>query len=358
MPAWIKGAATDIDAAIGAAADLLGAARMPVITGLNAEVSAIRAAFDLAGRVGGSLDTDGAAGTYAELGALSRVGAMTSTPAEVVGRADAVLVVGSAPWKSDLIGRLVGTAPTRGRAAGAERSLLALGAATNQASFAIPAEGGVLPALARLRAHIRGHLADDAAFADLTTRLGASVYVAVLYDPAEIGEMGVETIQGLVIDLNDRTRAFSLAVPGGHANQDRAVVPVSAWTTGQAPRVGLGRRVPEHDPWRFDAARQVAAGEADAALWIASVPSPRPDWLAKVPSVALVGEATPDAAEVVIAVGVPGRDVGGVLWNETRGALTYWPPRSGGSASADLPSAASVLERLAKSLAARSETAC
>ncbi len=67
MPAWVKGAATDIEAAIAAAADLLGAARTPVIAGLNAEVSAIRAAFDLAGRVGASLDTDGAAGTYAEL---------------------------------------------------------------------------------------------------------------------------------------------------------------------------------------------------------------------------------------------------------------------------------------------------
>ena len=97
MPAWVKGAATDIDAAIAAAADLLGAARTPVITGLNAEVSAIRAAFDLAGRVGASLDTDGAAGTYAELGALARVGAMTSTPAEVVGRADAVFVICDSP---------------------------------------------------------------------------------------------------------------------------------------------------------------------------------------------------------------------------------------------------------------------
>lgn len=358
MPAWVKGAATDIDAAIGAAADLLGAARMPVIAGLNAEVSAIRAAFDLAGRVGGSVDTDGAAGTYAELGALSRVGAMTSPPAEVVGRADAVLVVGANPWASELIGRLVGTTPSRGRAAGAGRSLLALGAATNQASLAVPAEGGVLPALAQLRAHVRGHLADDSPFAELSKRLTSSLYAAVLYDPAEIGEMGVETIQGLVVDLNDTTRVFSLAVPGQTVNQDRAVVPVSAWTTGQAPRVGLGRRVPEHDPWRFDAARQVAAGEADAALWLASVPAPRPDWLTKVPSIALVGEASADAAQVVIAVGVPGRDVGGVLWNETRGALTYWPPRSGGSAPADLPTAASVLERLTKSLAARSGTVC
>jgi formylmethanofuran dehydrogenase subunit B len=347
-----------MDTALAAATGLLGSARTPVIAGLNAEVSAIRAAYDLAGRVGASLDTLGAAGTYAELGSLSRAGAMTSTPAEVVGRADAVLVVGARPWKTDLAGRILDSRPTRGRAAGAERSLLSLGAGAPQAALTVPSEGGLLPGLALLRAHFRGHLAEPSATADLARRLAASQYVAVLYDPAEVGEMGVETIQGLVIDLNDTTRAFSLAVSGQGENQDRAVVPVAAWTTGQAPRVGLGRRVPEHDPWRFDAARQVAAGEADAALWLASVPAPAPDWLNRIPSIALVGDASPDAAEVVIAVGVPGRDLGGVLWNETRGALTYWPPRTGGAGAADLPSAASVLGQLTDRLAGRSDTAC
>ncbi len=48
MPAWVRGAAADMDAAVTAAAELLGAARTPVIAGLNAEVAAIRAAYDLA----------------------------------------------------------------------------------------------------------------------------------------------------------------------------------------------------------------------------------------------------------------------------------------------------------------------
>ncbi|GJD35927.1 formyltransferase [Methylobacterium aerolatum] len=355
MPAWVKGAAADMDTALSAAVELLGAARTPVIAGLNADVSAIRAAYDLAGRVGASVDTLGAAGTYAELGALSRVGAMTSTPAEVVGRADAVLVVGSAPWNAALSARILDARPSRGRAAGSDRALLALGGSAPQGGTTIPAENGILPALALLRAHLRGHLADDSPIAGAAERLSGSLYVAVLYDPAEIGEFGVETVQGLVVDLNDRTRAFALPVQGG--NQDRAVVPVAAWTTGQAPRVGFGRRVPEHDPWRFDAARQVAAGEADAALWIASVPAPAPDWLGRVPSIALMGDAAADAAEVVIGVGVPGRDHGGVLWNDTRAALTYWPAQGAG-APADLPSAAAVIGQLAQRLAGRSETAC
>jgi formylmethanofuran dehydrogenase subunit B len=97
MAAWVKGGATDAGTAIEAAASLIAKARAPVIAGLSADVAAIRAAYDLAGRIGASVDTAGSAGTYAELGSLSRVGALTTTPAETVGRADVVLVVGAGP---------------------------------------------------------------------------------------------------------------------------------------------------------------------------------------------------------------------------------------------------------------------
>src|SRR3954462_8821266 len=126
MAAWVKGGATDADTAIAAAAALLAGARAPVVTGLCAELAAVRAAYQLAGALGASLDTVGAAGTYAELGSLSRSGAMTTTPAEAVGHADAVLVLGSAPWNAPLLQRIAAGAPIRGRAAGAERTLLSL----------------------------------------------------------------------------------------------------------------------------------------------------------------------------------------------------------------------------------------
>lgn len=356
MAAWVKGGATDAGTAVEAAASLLAKARAPVIAGLSADVAAIRAAYDLAGRIGASVDTAGAAGTYAELGALSRVGALTTTPAEAVGRADTVLVVGAAPWQAPLMKRLIDAKPTRGRAAGSDRALLAVGANAG-AALAWPADDGLPEAVAELRAYARGHLAGDALPGQIASRLAAAQYGVLLYDPAELGEFGVEMLQGLAMELSETTRCFTLAV--GAAGQDRAVVPVSAWTTGQAPRSGFGRRVPEHDPWRFDAARQVAAGEADAVLWLGAVPVARPDWLSAVPSVALVAEGEAQAAEVVISVGQPGRDHGGVLWNEQRAALTFWPA----TAPSDLPSAASVLaalkERLATVQAAsRSDSAC
>lgn len=359
MAAWVKGGATDAGTAIEAAVSLLAKARAPVIAGLSADVAAIRAAYDLAGRIGASIDTAGAVGTYAELGALSRVGAMTSTPAEAVGRADAVLVVGAAPGRTPLMKRLSETKPTRGRAAGSDRALLALGARADgsKATLFQPAEGGLAESVAELRAYAKGHLAGDTPQAKLVAQLTAAQYVVLLYDPAELGELGVGMLQSFAMELNETTRCFTLAVSG--ADQDRAVVPVAAWMTGQAPRSGFGRRVPEHDPWRFDVARQVAAGEVDAVIWLAALPVPRPDWLAAVPSVGLVTEAQASFADVVIAVGRPGQDLGGVFWNEQRAALTYWPA----TAPTDLPSAASVLTALKDRLsdgraASRSEPAC
>ena len=137
MAAWVKGGATDAGTAIEAAVSLLAKARAPVIAGLSADVAAIRAAYDLAGRIGASIDTAGAVGTYAELGSLSRVGAMTTTPAEAVGRADAVLVVGAAAWHTPLLKRLFESNPTRGRAAGSDRALLALGAGAEGSKAAL-----------------------------------------------------------------------------------------------------------------------------------------------------------------------------------------------------------------------------
>ncbi|WP_336486955.1 formyltransferase [Methylobacterium nigriterrae] len=347
MAAWVKGGATDADTAIAAAAVLLAGARSPVVAGLCAELAAVRAAYQLAAALGASLDTAGAAGTYAELGALSRVGAMTTTPAEAVGRADAVLVLGSAPWNAPVLQGLAAGAPTRGRTAGAERVLLSLGGpsdgATRHVSYPV-GNGGLAVAIAHLRAFIKGHLAGESPYADLASRLQAAQYGVALYDPAEIGEVGVEMLQGLVKDLSETTRFFALALGGPF--QDRAVVQLSSWTTGQAPRLGFGRSLPEHDPWRFDSARQIAAGEADAALWLASLPAPRPGWLASLPAVAVVGEGSPDAvsdaAEIVIAVGVPGESAGGALWNEGRGTITYRAPTG---APAEL-TAADVLGRI------------
>ncbi|WP_298955717.1 formyltransferase [uncultured Methylobacterium sp.] len=354
MTAWVKGQQAGPDAAVAAAADLLGRARAPVFAGLCAEVDAVRAAYRLARALGASLDPVGGTGLYADLGALASGGALTTTPAEVAGRADLVLVVGAGPWGAPLVADLAaGPGPSRGRAAGAARAVLALGGPVGAAaSAAWPAgEAGLAAALGLLRGLAAGRVAGSHALADLAARLRGALYAVVAYDPAELGPLGSEMLTGLVKDLSESGRAFTL--PLADPYQGRSVTQVAAWTTGQGPRVGFGRGRTEHDPWRFDSARQVAAGEADAALWLASLPAPRPDWTRTLPTVALLGEdAAGDEAEVVIRVGRPGETRGGALWHPRRAAITWQEGTSHGGASQEgtspgaAPSAASVLAGL------------
>ncbi|GJD60602.1 formyltransferase [Methylobacterium frigidaeris] len=328
MTAWINGQAVVRDEAVAAAAALLAGARSPVFAGLCAETAAVQAAFDLARVIGASLDPVAGSSLYADLGALASGGAMTTTPAEARGRADLVLALGAAPWASDIVTELAAEGPVRGRAAGRSRTLLALGGGGDGAvqHIAYPAgEAGLAAAIGLLRGLVAGRIAGPHPLADLAARLREALYGVVLYDPAEIGALGAEMLNGLVKDLNETTRCFAL--PLGDPYQGRAVAQVAAWSTGQGPRVGYGRGHPEHDPWRFDAERQAAAGEVDAALWLASLPAPLPTWIRTVPTVALLGEPKGDEARVVIGVGVPGEALGAALWHPRRAAIAWQEPR-------------------------------
>ena len=355
MAAWVKGQAVETDAAVAAASDLLAAARTPVFVGLCADVAAVRAAYRLAERIGASLDSVAGPGLYAELGSLGAGGAMTTTAPETLGRADVLLVVGKRPWDGGFVAEVAASQPTRGRAAGAERSVLSLGGPKNGGSRHVAygaGNAGLAAAIGHVRAFVRGNLGGDHAFADLAKRLSGAAFGVAIYDAGELGAVGVEMLQGLVKDLNDTTRFFALGLADPF--QGRAVTQLSAWTTGQAPRVGFGRHQPEHDPWRFDSARQIREGEADAALWLAALPAPRPDWLGRLPSVAIVGEgsaeAAGDTAEIVIAVGVPGESAGGAVWNERRGVIAYVEGK--GSPAAD--TATGVLGRIAACIEGKS----
>ncbi|KMO44759.1 formyltransferase [Methylobacterium tarhaniae] len=324
MTAWIDGQAVERDEAVAAAAALLAGAHSPVIAGLCAEAAAVQAAFDLARAIGASLDPASGAALYADLGALAAGGAMATTPAEARGRADLVLALGAAPWTSGLLPDLAVDGPVRGRAAGRPRTLLALGAPGDGAlqHVAYPAGESGLPAdIGLLRGLVAGRIAGPHPLADLATRLRDALYGVIVYDPAETGALGAEMLNGLVKDLNETTRCFAL--PLGDSHQGRAVAQVAAWSTGQGPRVGFGRGFPEHDPWRFDAARQVEAGEVDAALWLAPLPAALPSWTRTVPTVALLGAPKGDEAQVVIGVGVPGEAFGAALWHPRRAAIAW-----------------------------------
>jgi formylmethanofuran dehydrogenase subunit B len=348
MSAWIRGQAVDVPAAVDAAAASLSGARAPVIAGLAADVDALRAALALGARLGASFDPVSAAHLYADLAVLAGAGTVTTTPSETIARADLVVAVGARAAASSILDIVRSTEPTIGRARTRTVMLLREGGGpnSNERSFAV-APGEVAPALALVRALATGRQRLDHPLAPLAEALPKALYGVLLYDPGEIGELAVEMLQGLAAELNETTRVFTL--PLADSWQGRALLQVSAWTTGTAPRLGLGRGFPEHDPWRFDAGRQAREKEIDAVMWLASVDAPRPDWVATVPSVALVRAPDGREGDVVFAVAAPGEDGDGVLWDERRGALVFRGARAAGA----IPGAAAIVRAIDGAVAAR-----
>ncbi|PRH85733.1 formyltransferase [Labrys okinawensis] len=310
MRAWIEGQPVDQHEAIAAAARMLGGARTPIIGGLSGDVAAVRAAYRLAFRIGAAIDCEGSDALYADLGALAARGAMTTTWAEARARADLLLVVGRKAGANPLLDELVAApVPLAGIA---EREVLTLAADRDTLAGHL----AVLRALASGRLPPRPETAE---LNELAGKVKAARFGVAVYDPQELGEPAVGMLQGLVKDLNEETRFSSL--PLGVPAAARLALAVGSWTTGDAPRVGLGRGYPEHDPWRFDARRLVASKEADAALWLCAqahgeVPP------AGIPSVVLSGRPDEGQAGIVIEVAVPGEAGTTVCFDERRGTLT------------------------------------
>ena len=336
--AWIEGRPAAVEEAIGSGAERFRAARAPLLAGLVADVDAIRTAYDFAARVGGALDPAASASLYPDLAVLAGAGAMTTTPSETLARADVVLAIGRAA-EAPFAAKLMRTAPARGPQGGIARRSVTITDGPGGDVSRLP------PLLGELRAVIAGRLsAPEPKLAEAADALKTAAFGVAVYDPGELGDLAVEMLQGLVKDLNETARFSSLAL--SDPLQGRAALAAGLWTTGAGPRVGFGRSHAEHDPWRFDAGRMVASGEADVVLWLASLPCPLPPWHEPARTVALMGEPDGKAAAVVIRVAVPGETAAGTLWDARRGTLVHREPSRPGESSR-APTAAAVLAAIA-----------
>jgi formylmethanofuran dehydrogenase subunit B len=178
----------------------------------------------------------------------------------------------------------------------------------------------------------------------IAERLQQTKFGVVVYSPSSLDVLAIEMLAGLVADLNKSTRFSTISV-GGSGNAETSMQ-TAGWMTGFPVRTGFGRGFPEHDPWRFDAARLLETGEADALVWI-SCDTELPAWASFTPLVALTGaNSTVAKAKVHIIIGQPGRDHDGVQFARETQSLAW---RRASHAS-DLPSAAAVLDAIVASL--------
>jgi formylmethanofuran dehydrogenase subunit B len=321
--AWIDGRPVVLQAAIFEAAKLLAACRAPVLAGLGTDIAGARAVIALAQRLGGAVDHSHAGAVLRDLAVTREASMMVTTPNEARLRADVLLLIGAggveawprladrrspvsaaSPTDPDTARRIIWLCPGR---AGAKD----IGMKWPQVIGRSPADLAVL--LAALRARLAGHPVGKTRIAaklldGLAADLRAARFGVAVWSAAELDELVIEMLCGLVVDLNTKTRftGFSFAP----ADNALGVLQACGWMTGFPMRTAFGRGYPEHDPWRFDATRLVESGEADGALWISAYRATKPQWRRLVPMVALTAEGTSFhyAPRVHIDVGRPGTD--------------------------------------------------
>ncbi len=346
--ASIGGRAAPLEAAVAEAARILGASRCAVVSGMATDAAGAAAAVALARRIGGVIDHAHSGPLLRDLEVMRSAGWMVATPPEARARADLALLVGAgAAWPG------VAAAPVLPRGAGSARRVIRLGPGRDAAiagAEIIAASVAELPGLlGALRAIVAGRpvrlaAARLRALSGLAEALKSARYGVVSWSTGTLDALAIEMLCGLIDDLNAHTRFAGLpvAAPGNAAG----VAQTCGSLTGFPVRVGFGRGEAEHDPWRFDAARMIAASEADAALWIDAIAGSAPSW--NVPIVALTTPGTRFAAPpaVAITVGRPGVDHDAVLFDPALGTLVAREAAGAG----DAPSAADALGRILAAL--------
>ena len=328
---WVDGAAVSIEAATQAAAELLAASRSAVVAGLGTDIAGARAAIALALAIDAAIDHMDADALFANLDVMRRSGWIVTTPLQARTRADTVLLVGPgllAAWP-DLAARLALDKPPVLGAAGPRRLYHLCPGSDGALSGAMTVgdQGdGLLGRLAVLRAIVAGRRTSldggqAAALHDVASGLAGARFGVAVWSGAAVETLAIEMLCGLIDDLNRTTRFAGL--PLACANGGEGVMQAAAWASGYPVRTGFAGGAALHDPWRFDAQRMVASGEADAALWISAFAPVPPPWDDVVPTVALVAPGTSFRAQpkVVLEVGRPGIDHGAMLFDPTLGSI-------------------------------------
>ncbi|MDD5364627.1 MAG: hypothetical protein PHR30_04745 [Gallionellaceae bacterium] len=320
----VSGRPADPAEARRVAAGILSGARRPLVAGLACDVTGHRAALDLAERTGARVDHMNGPAQFRNWLAFQDGGWMTTTLSEVRNRADVVILAGTvASAFPRFFERCLAPESQFGDLA---RRVIVLGGPISRlpepfagSALTIPVPATRLGELcAVLRARLTGRplpvrevAGVPAAQIDAVLEILRSARYGVLaWNAAELDFPGAElTIQAmvdLVKDLNRDTRWSGL--PLGGNDGDTTAAQVCTWRTGYPLRVAFESAGPRYEPLLFDAARLLAAGEADALLWISALDPARVPPDAACPRIVL---GRPDMVfehppEVFIPVAVPG----------------------------------------------------
>ena len=274
-------AASPLEEAAGRAADLLRAAKYPLIYGLSRSTTdGQRAAVALADRLGATIDTTASTGHAPSILALQQVGESTCTLGEVKQRADLVIFWGCDPLTTHPrhIERYCPPRPGRTFVVVDEMET----ETAKVADLFVKVEPGRhWEALWELRMLIRSFAASEASvpndpLASLAAKMLTAKFGIVFFGSGltrtPLAHRTIEALLQLVTDLNDHTDAGTrrrfyarrMRRYGDVAGADS----VLAWQTGYPFGVNFAAGYPRYNPGEFTGPDMLARKEIDACLLI------------------------------------------------------------------------------------------
>jgi formylmethanofuran dehydrogenase subunit B len=351
----IDGQATDPEAALSRAAEILATARRPLFGGLATDVAGARALYELAAHCGAILDHLHGDTLADSNRALQDRGAFFTTLSELRSRADLIVVFACEPSRRypRFYERII--EPQR------DVEIIFVGCDADPAANAHTGRTKtVLPhhepfdTLALWSAHVEGNRPiPNAELVGLTERIHAARYTAFVYEPATLpaphAALGIEALHRIVKALDRTVRAGALALTGDDGAL--SVNQTTTWLSGFPLRTRVAYGLPlDHDAYRYRTETLLSRGEIDALLWVSSfAPEPLPASLDDdVPAIILGHPSTTlrprKGATVFIPVATPGVDCAGHLFRvDTSVVAPLAAARDAG-----LPGVASIATRLAR----------
>ena len=339
----IEGKPASVEEGIECAAQILVAARYPLIYGLSDTTSeSQRVAASIADWIGGNIDTTSSVCHGPSGMAVQGVGEVTCTLGEVRNRGDLVMFWGANPAEShprhftrySLMPK--GMFLPNGRK---DRTCVVVDVRKTKTSKTADVFLQIKPradfeAIWTLRALVRGIELDPelvqqetgqplSAWQDLAQRMKAAKFGVVFFGMGLTMTRGkhanTEALLALTRDLNRYTR-FVCKPNRGHGNVTGADN-VVAWRTGYPFAVNLGRGYPRFNPGEYTASDILGRHEADAALILASDPlanfhDQAREHLKSIPYIALDPKETPTTrhATVTFHVAAYGINVPGTVY--------------------------------------------
>lgn len=334
----VDGKQATLDAAVARAAGLIKAARLPLFGGLGTDVEGMRGVMALADRAGGVVDHVLSTAQYRNTGVLQTKGWFMSTLTETRNRADLLIVVASDldTHHPRFYERIAAPPQTMFEQADGARTIVLLGCGPRPASLSGRLVGTIIdiacaaeatPAvLGYLRMLLKGAPvpADPpggvsrVVLDDLAQRCKQAHYGVVVWAPQAMtfagADLAVQMITDVVRDLNKTTRFAGLSLGGNDGAASAASV--CSWQSGYPLRVSFAGGAPDYDPYRYEIARMLRAGEGDLVVWVSSFgPEAQGPPETSLPTIVLgtPGIALRKPSDVFIPVATPGLDHSGRL---------------------------------------------